>query len=160
MSIKLTLESPVGTLEQFEEILNSYKTQNTICGVCSPMDYEPEGIVENVRDNLKFERNIGISRIFFHWENIFTGHKLEYTDFCNTIDMISCFFNKQSVIYGLYRKDEDLILEFFIHPEHITGFAVTPVDHEMMQSLTHFFNAYAETSCEIVYCDHCSRFSY
>ena len=160
MSIKLTLESPVATLEQFDEILHSYKTQNAICGVCSPIYYEAGGIVEKMRDYFTFEHNIGISRIRFHWEEVFTNYKLEYPDFCNTIDSVSRFFSEQSVIYGLFRKDNDLVIEFFIHPKHIKGFTVTPATHEMMQYLTRCFNAYTEMSDEVVYFDGCNEFVY
>lgn len=83
------------------------------------MYFEAECMVENMRDYFNFEHNIGISRIRFHWEDVFVGHKLEYTDFFNTIDTVSRFFSEQSVLYGLFRKDNDLVIEFFIHPEHI-----------------------------------------
>lgn len=158
MSIKLTLESPVRTLEQFDEIFYSYKTQNVICGVCNPMNDDYEWIVEHMRNYFSYEYNVGISRIRFYWENIFTRYKLESTDIGTALEMVNRYFIGHDVLYGLFRKDNDLVIEFFIHPAHVTEFTIIPVSDAIMQHFALFLNTYAEMSHEAVYCGSNNQF--
>lgn len=151
MTAHLNLEDPIITHEQFEEILNSYKSDNIICSTCNPRYYEPTCLIEMADDYVKKANNYGLSRISFHWKNVFTDYNLDYEDISTIIDVVSDFFSDHPIIFSIKRNKDDFVLEFIICPEFFRAIGFHVVNHNDMLKLTKLFNDVDMTYSDIVY---------